>query len=226
MKLKLNNFVDEIIGELQEDTITTLFGPPGIGKSTLCFQYAVECIRSGKKVIFVDTEGGFSIERIKQMDSSIDLENIIVFSPKSFEEQQKTILNLNKEIKNSKTIGLLIVDSLVMLYRLKVGDAPQKINAELGEQLRLLTEISRTFHIPTLVTNQMYKNFDTKETKMIGGTLIEYWSKTIIEIEKENDIKKLILRKHKFKKEGDQKTFEITEKGLTETKSRSFGLFK
>jgi len=226
--LKLGNFFDEIVGgHLQKDTITTIFGPPGCGKSTICFQYIISALNNKKKVIYVDTEGGFSVERLKQLDSNIDFKEIIVFSPKTFEDQQKIITNLNKEIKNSKIIGLVIVDTLVMLYRLKLGDAPQKINSDLGEQLRLLTEISRTFHIPVLVTNQMYQDFTTKEKKMVGGTLIEYWSKTIIEIDKENDVKTLILKKHKSIKEGIKKTFEIKEKGIVEIKNRSFSsLFK
>jgi DNA repair protein RadB len=161
--LKLNSFFDEIIGELKSDTITTIYGPPGCGKTTVCFEYIVEALRKGKKVIYVDTEGGFSPERLKQMNPNLDLKNIIVFSPKSFEDQQKTIFNLNKQIKNSSQVGLVIIDSLVMLYRLKLGDSPQKINSELGEQLRLLTEISRTFHIPVIAVNQMYTTFDTKE---------------------------------------------------------------
>jgi DNA repair protein RadB len=227
MPLKLNNFCDDTIGELQETTITTIYGPPGCGKSTLCFKYAISALKENKKVIYIDTEGGFSPERIKQIYPQVDLSKIIVFNPKSFEDQQKVISNLNKQIKNSQTIGLVIIDSLVMLYRLKLGDSPQKINKELAEQLRLLTEISRTFNIPILVTNQMYVNFDTKEKKMVGGTLIEYWSKTIIEIEKEQDQKRLILKKHKFKKEGESTCFEIIENGFAKTKSqRGFNFFK
>lgn len=226
MSLKLNNFFDKTIGELSSDTITTIFGPPACGKTTFCFLYIINCLKSNKKVLYIDTEGGFCAQRLKQLDQNIDLKKIIVFSPKTFEEQQKIILNLNKEIKNSKSIGLIIVDSLVMLYRLKLGDAPQKINTKLGEQLRLLTQISRNYHIPIFVTNQMYINFDTKEKKMVGGNLIEYWSKTIIEIEKEQDIKSLILRKHKFKKESSKISFQIENTGFKELKSRSFNFFK
>lgn len=226
MTLRANNFIDDLTGPLQKDTITTIYGPPAIGKTTLCLEYVNSCIKSGKKVIYVDTEGGFSPERMKQISPQINLNDIIVFSPKSFEDQQKTIVNLNKEIKNSKTVGLVIIDSLVMLYRLKLGDAPQKINAELGEQLRLLTEISRSFEIPILLTNQMYKDFDTKENKMVGGNVLDYWSKIIIEFDKNNDVKQATLKKHKFKKEGQTIGFEIKNEGLKEIKTRSFNLFK
>ena len=227
MTLLLGNSLDNILGDIQKDTITTIFGPPGVGKSTLCFQYLLKILKVGKKIIYVDTEGGFSPERIAQMaDFKVNLQDIIVFSPKSFEEQQKVIVDLNKSIKHSKDIGLVIVDSLVMLYRLKLGGSPQKINSELGEQLRMLTQISRMYHIPILVTNQMYTNFETKENKMVGGSLIEYWSKTIIELEKENNIKYIILKKHKFKPTSTKKEYEITQDlGLVEKKAK-FSLFR
>lgn len=226
MSLKLNTFFDDILSNLQTDTITTIYGPPAIGKSTICFEYANSCVNNGKKVIYIDTEGGFSAERLKQINPNIDLNQIIVFSPKSFEDQHKTVLQLNKEIKNSKNIGLVIVDSLVMLYRLKLGGNPQKINSELGEQLRLLTEISRTFHIPILVTNQMYRDFDTKEKKMVGGNVIDYWSKTIIEFDNESSDKTIKLIKHKFKKSGIEIMYEIENEGIRKVKSRSFNFFK
>lgn len=220
-----NCFIDNIIEPLQKDTITTVYGPPAIGKTTLCFMYAVNCVKNKKKVIFVDTEGGFSSERLNQLCPNLDLSQIIVLTAKSFEEQQKIVANLNKEIKNANDIGLIIIDSLVMLYRLKLGDAPNKINSNLGEQLRLLTEISRSFEIPILVTNQMYKDFETKENKMVGGNLIEYWSKTILELDKENDIKFAKLKKHKFKGGNQKINFEIKNNGLLEIKHRGFGLF-
>jgi DNA repair protein RadB len=226
MILDSHNIIKKVSGDLQKDTITTIFGPPGCGKSTICFELANQTLEHNKKVIYIDTEGGFSPERLQQINPQIELENIIVFSPKSFEEQNKLIKNLSSQIKSANQVGLVIIDSLVMLYRLKLGDAPQKINMELGEQLRMLTEISRTFHIPIFVTNQMYTSFDTKENKMVGGMVIEYWSKTIIEMDKEGHDKKILLKKHKFKGEGNPILYEITNLGIQENKSRGFSFFK
>ena len=226
MILDSSSILKNILGDLQKDTITTLFGPPGCGKSTICFELSNQALQNGKKVIYIDTEGGFSPERLQQINPQIELENIIVFSPKSFEEQNSLIKNLSKQIKSANQVGLVIIDSLVMLYRLKLGDAPQKINNELGEQLRMLTEISRTFHIPIFVTNQMYTTFDTKENKMVGGMVIEYWSKTIIEMDKSGHDKKISLKKHKFKKPGDEILYEIINEGVKESKGRGFTFFR
>lgn len=226
--LKTNFFIDEFLeGGLMRDTITCFYGPPASGKTTISLIYIVACLKEGKKVLYVDTEGGFSIERLKQLGGEeLNLENLIVFKPKNFEDQKKIIASLSKEIKNGKTIGLVVIDSLVMLYRLKLGDEPQRTNTDLAQQLQQLTEVSRNFHIPILVTNQMYNDFETKESRMVGGMLIEYWSKTIIEIQKEQDVRKLILKKHKFEKEGKEINFEIKNDGIFPVKSKGFNFFK
>ena len=222
-----NSAIDEVLPQLTSDTITTFYGPPACGKTTIMLQYALEVIGRNKKVFFIDTEGGFSVERFKQLGGDDEmLQSLILFHPKSFEEQHTTIKQLNKEIRNNKQVGLIIIDSLVMLYRLKLGDAPQKINSELGEQLRLLTEISRSFKIPIIATNQMYQDFETKDKKMVGGNVIHYWSKTIVEFEVEGLEKKAILRKHKFIESGKEKFYQIKEKGLVGQRSKGFGFFK
>lgn len=227
MGLKCNGFFDELIGELQENTITCVYGSPGVGKSTICFEYLVSCLKTGKKVIYVDTEGGFCAERLEQIFPEVSLSDVIVISPKSFEEQQKVVESLNRQVRNAQSIGLVIVDSLVMLYRLKLGDFAKKVNSDLGEQLRLLTEISRSFDIPVLVTNHMYVDFESKEKKMSGGNVIEYWSKTIVELDREDDVRRASLKKHKFRPAGKVVEYEIENCGLVEKKfSRSFGFFK
>jgi len=226
-EIKSNSVIDEILPTVICDTITTFYGPPACGKTTLMLQYALDVLKKGKKVIFVDTEGGFSVERFKQLGGDDKLlSQFIRFNPKSFEEQQKTILQLNSQIRNDKQIGLIIIDSLVMLYRLKLGDSPQKINSELGEQLRLLTDLSRKFDIPILATNQMYQDFETKDKKMVGGNVIHYWSKTIVELEIEGFEKKAILRKHKFLESGKEVFYQLKNNGLVNQKSKGFGFFK
>ncbi|MCB9370902.1 DNA repair and recombination protein RadB [Candidatus Woesearchaeota archaeon] len=221
-----DGFVSKLFDELSSDTITTVYGAPGCGKSTLCFQYLCAKVQSGKHVFFVDTEGGFSPERIQQICPSCNLNKISVFSVKSFEEQERVIRGLHKGITNNKNVGLIIVDSLVMLYRLKLGDSPKDINSKLAQQLSLLTEISRTFNIPILVTNQMYTNFETKEKTMVGGSLVRYWSKIIIELEREQGIGTATLKKHKFKKEGQMFTYEIHVQGFVETSKKDFKFFR
>ncbi len=56
-----------LFGGYETDIITTLYGPGASGKSNLCTIVATSQAKKGNKVIFVDTEGGFSVDRFKQV---------------------------------------------------------------------------------------------------------------------------------------------------------------
>jgi hypothetical protein len=66
---------------------------------------------------------------------------------------------------NHKNTGIIIVDSIAMLYRLAIGQTKKvwEINKQLGMQLSYLTEIARKNKIPILVTNQVYADFENKD---------------------------------------------------------------
>ena len=54
-------------GGYEKDIVTTIYGPAGSGKTVLCILCGVNVAKSGKKVIYVDSEGGFSVDRLKQI---------------------------------------------------------------------------------------------------------------------------------------------------------------
>ena len=121
-----SKILDKLIdGGYEKDIITTVYGPAGSGKTNLCILCAMNTAREGKKVIYIDTENNFSVERFKQICQSISqnyaklLNNIVFLRPASFDEQKKTFEKL-KDIVNDK-IGLIIFDSVAMLYRLEIG---------------------------------------------------------------------------------------------------------
>ncbi len=60
------DFNDFLEGGYERDVITMIAGPPASGKTNLSILAACSRAKEGK-VIYVDTEGGFSIERIKQV---------------------------------------------------------------------------------------------------------------------------------------------------------------
>jgi len=222
-----------LFGGYDKDIITTIYGPAGSGKSNLCMMVAVSQAKKNKKVIFIDTEGGFSIERIKQLTENSDkckeiLKNILLLKPTTFKEQEISFYKLLKEIK-SRTVDLIIIDGMTMLYRLELAEAKEKgekeikeINSKLARQMRVLSEIARKKNIPVIVTNQVYSEFLSEEdlragkergVSMVGGDILKYWSKCIIELRNERGKKRAILRKHRSMKE-KQIVFEIIDKGI------------
>ena len=196
---ELNKF---LFGGYETDIITTLYGPGASGKTNLCILVAASQAKKGNKVIYMDTEGGFSIDRIKQVlfkdNEKLEqtLSNILLLKPTTFEEQE---LDFGKLLKNVKTsnVSLIIIDSIAMLYRLELGDAIKtgederirEVNRRLARQLKELNEIARKQNIPIIVTNQVYSEFqkdfnsEEKTYSMVGGDLLKYWSKCLIELQ-------------------------------------------
>lgn len=226
----LNKF---LFGGYETDIITTIYGPGGSGKTNICLLAAVSQAKKGNKVIYVDTEGGFSSDRVHQLlgeeKSNFEnvLSNIMILKPTSFEEQEESFEQLLKFVKKGD-ISLIVIDSIAMLYRLELGDAIksedtqniQEVNRKLANQLRILTEISRKQNIPVIVTNQVYSQFtrDENEQKerqvsMVGGDLLKYWSKCIIEVQNYRGRRNLKLRKHRSLPEKELE-FEIVNNGI------------
>jgi len=213
-------------GGYDEDIITLFYGPPGSGKTNFVILASCHQAKKGKKVIFIDSEGGFSVERVKQISGGLPefiLKNIIILKPVSFEEQKKAFLKMLKELK-SENIGLVVVDSITMLYRLELAEARKKgiegirsINADLARQMKTLFEIARKKKIPVLITSQVYNSFsdEWKESNVnvVGGDLLKYWSKCIIELKNSNGKKKAVLRKHRSIPEKEL-NFEIVNEGI------------
>ena len=64
--------LDRMLNEgYEKDVITTIYGPAGSGKTVLCMLCSINMCRNKKKVIYVDTENSFSIERLKQIELDI-----------------------------------------------------------------------------------------------------------------------------------------------------------
>ena len=159
-----------------------------------------------------------------------------MLKPTSFPEQERAFQKLLQEIKEKRNIGVIIVDGATMLYRLELAEAVKgkddakirEINSKLAEQLRILTEISRKRNIPVIVTNQVYSEFlskqeyeagKEKQVHMVGGDILSYWSKCIIELQNLQGKKKAILRKHRALPEKEMQ-YVITAAGIE--RSRRF----
>jgi len=205
-----------LFGGYEKDIITMVAGPPGCGKTNFVILASCSQAKKGNKVLFVDTEGGFSFERVKQIagENYKDiLKNIILIEPTSFEEQKKLFLKILNKVKKEH-ISLLIIDGMAMLYRLELGDAVKskdlenirKVNRSIAKQMRVLAEIARKQKIPVMITNQVYSGFLSeedwkkgveREVNIVGGDLFKYWSKCIIELKNNHGKRKAILLKHR-----------------------------
>ena len=209
------HYLDGLIGELEPDVITTIYGPGGSGKTLSCMLLAAKYAKKGK-VIYIDTEGGFSIERFNQVVEEEILDNIIFLKPTTFTQQKECFQKLKEHL--SQNISLIVVDTIALLYRLELGRNEDvfETNRALGRQISLLTDIARTRKIPIFITNQVYSQLGQDgQTRMVGGDMLMYTSKCLIELEKgEQGQRKAILRKHRSKEENKNVSFKIVQSGL------------
>ena len=219
-------------GGYEKDIITLIYGPSASGKSNFAMLAACHNAKKNKKIIFIDTEGSFSIDRVNQICLGMPefvLNNIVILKPTSFQEQKQSFYKLLREIKETKNIGLVIVDSMTMLYRLELAEARKigleevrAVNNDLAKQMRALYEIARKKEIPVLITSQVYSEFLSEEdwlsgkeagVNVVGGDLMKYWSKCIIELQNNKGKKKAIIRKHRSLPEKEL-GFEILNEGI------------
>jgi DNA repair protein RadB len=215
-----NTIIDELLGGgFENDVITTIYGPAGAGKTNICVLAAVNVAKNNGKVISIDTDGGFSAERARQIcgdETDKILERIFFFKPTSFEEQQDVFEKL-KDIVD-KDIKLIVVDTVSMLYRLERGnnDEPFNANIELSKQIALLTQIARKSNIPVLISNQVYADFENPNgVKLVGGDILKYGSKCLIELQQGHDgVRKAILIKHRSQPQSKEILFKIVNEGI------------
>ncbi len=218
-KLPIGSALDEILsGGVESRIITQIYGPPGVGKTNLCLLYTVSAVRRGRRAVFIDTEGGHSMERLMQIagdDYERVLERAYFYEASTFEEQCFIVENIEQVM--DENFGLVVLDSAVSLYRLdRDDDTASMLNRALSRQMAKLMAIARRFNLPVIITNQVYSAMNGSGAEPIAGDVLKYWSKAILEIKRRGEVREVILRRHRSLPEGLSARFVITERGIAD----------
>lgn len=178
---------------IESRAITEAYGAFGSGKSQLGFTLAVnvqlpkEQGGAGGKAVFIDTEGTFRPERIKQIAEGLGanpdnvLKNILVARAFNSDHQILLIDKIGEMIKNGEPIRMVIVDSLTAHFRAEfagrgqLADRQQKLNKYLHDLMKLAEQ----HNIAVYVTNQVMANpgmMFGDPTTPIGGHILAHSS--------------------------------------------------
>jgi DNA repair protein RadB len=211
-----NKALDDLLGGgLEPKVITQIYGEPASGKSVFCVLAAVACLKSGKGVIFIDTEG-FSIERFRQVAGN-EAENLahdlFLYEPHDFDQQGLMIAGLERHLVNDD-IGLIIMDSSTGLYRTQLEKGIDSLQ-KLARQIMHLLGYAKKFEIPVLITNQVYMDVQRNVYVGLGGTALAHISKVIVKVERMNSHRRAILEKHRSRPAGGFFDFDIVEQGIS-----------
>ncbi|MFH1399590.1 MAG: DNA repair and recombination protein RadB [Candidatus Woesearchaeota archaeon] len=177
--------------------LNTVYGEAAGGKTTACLLASIACTNQKKKVVFVDTENGFSVERLKQLTPNYEgvLNNILLFRVNSFSHQSKVISDLHKIIAQP-SVGLVVVDTIGCQYRLARVKDPEAANSALVEQLDTLRALYKQSDAVFIVTNQVYSNMENG-VSLVGGIIVKNRSKCLIQLAITEEQKRVaILEKH------------------------------
>lgn len=227
MKLPVCPPIDKLLeGGLEPGCITNFYGPAATGKTNVAKCAVVSAVNGGKKVVYIDTEGGFSVERLEQMAGSVKkyTDNIILLEPKTWEDQGKAVRKIESVLKK-EPVGLIVVDSIVALWRVTIDDDNHVlVNKELATQLSVLSKLAREYSIPVLITNQVYSEPETGKIEMSGRNIVKWWSKNIVELMHAGRTSCRIARISRARSLPEDKTveFQICDKGLKDAGFRIF----
>ena len=170
-------------GGYEHRVITQLYGEAATGKSTIAVLATAQALRTGKSVVYIDTEG-FSAERFRQIagdEATTLVEKLFLYEPLDLAEQGVMIANA-EAILRSKPAALVVVDSATALYRQEDLDDNEALRLLTRQMLHLLG-LARRHDLPVLVTNQVYMDPGKNRVVGLGGTALEHISKAIVRLE-------------------------------------------
>lgn len=173
-------------GGVSPESVTLIYGEPETGKTTLAMQCAVNCAMQNHKTLFVDCDNTFSAKRLSQVASGKFeeiAELIILIKPNDFREQTAVIDRLSEY--TAKNSGLVVIDTVTSLYRLKVAESSGKafgLNRELNRQMAILAQTAKTQKIPVVVTSQVRSVFNEAHVSVapVATRVLKFWADTII----------------------------------------------
>ena len=183
--------LDNLLGGkgIQTKSITEAFGAFGSGKTQLALSLAVgvqlplENGGANGKAVYIDTEGTFRPERVRQFAEGIGanadkvLKNILVARAFNSDHQMLLLDRVGEMIKDGEPIRLMIIDSLTAHFRAEysgrgmLADRQQKLN----RYLHNLMKVAEQHNLAVYVTNQVMSDpaqMFGDPTKAIGGNIV------------------------------------------------------
>ena len=195
-------------GGIRTEALTQIKGPYATGKTQLCCQIAVNCLKYLKrKVIWIETESGtFVPDRIREMAKTVGLkidgsEDFIIIPSKGIKTPYGQFLAYERAIKEMNRrnldVGLFVIDSFNATFREFYSGRemlPDR-GKELARHLGYLDNMASRYNMAVVFTAQVMDIPDQGGQlgekvktghiqKSYGGHIMNHWSTYIISLQK------------------------------------------
>ncbi len=223
--------LDKLLGGgLESQSITEFVGEFGAGKSQICMKLSINAQQPSNegglegRVLFIDTEGTFSAQRVYQMAqaSGLEAEKVldgILYSRVYNSDHQILTVDHAFKVCKEENVKLLVVDSVLSHFRGEyigresLSERQQRLNSHLHKLLR----IAQALNLAVVITNQVQANpqaFFGDPTRPAGGNILAHASTHRIMLKKASGglrVAKVIDSPYLPESET---YFQITEKGV------------
>jgi DNA repair protein RadA/Sms len=211
IKLPMEEFARVLGGGIVPGSIVLVGGDPGIGKSTLMLQVAVE-MASRMRVLYVsgeESERQIKMRAVRLQNKKELPGNLLLVTETNLE----VILNHVNDVKPD----LLIVDSIQTVYLSQMDSSAGSVSLvrECSSQLR---ELAKTRGVSVFVIGHV-----TKEGTIAGPRVLEHIVDTVLYLEGDRFQAYRLLRsvKNRFGATSEVGVFEMREGGLAEVTNPS-----
>eukprot|EP00050_Salpingoeca_kvevrii_P013926 m.31727 g.31727 ORF g.31727 m.31727 type:complete len:356 (+) comp5396_c0_seq1:31-1098(+) len=179
-------------------TITEVAGPCGCGKTQFCTMMSIlaalppELGGTGGAVLYIDTEGAFSAQRLLEMaqarfpDHFADAARLKALAAAVHIQHEQTCDSLMAFLKRleeavaSLGVKLVILDSVASLVRKEFdGRSMRKRTELLTAEASILKHIAELFDIPVLVTNQVTTKYGGDMESEVLVALGNTWAHSV-----------------------------------------------
>jgi len=237
LTLGSNNLNKLLGGGVETQAITEFVGEFGSGKSQLCMKLSITAQLPQKdgglegKVLFIDTEGTFSAERVyhiaqtMQLQPEKTLEGILLARVYNSDHQVLAVDQAFKLCQEEK-VKLLVVDSVLSHFRSEyigretLAERQQKLNSHLHK----LTRLAQAVNLAVVVTNQVQANpqaFFGDPTRPAGGHILAHASTHRIMLKKSSGgLRTAKVIDSPYLPESEA-YFQITEKGVEDASPKT-----
>ena len=194
-------------GGLVLGSLVLVGGEPGIGKSTLLLQTALQL--SGKRVLYISGEESQNQIKMRADRVGIHNENCLILT----ETDTKEILKHFKDVQPD----IVIIDSIQTLSSPYV-DATAGTISQIRETAAEMNKIAKTYQVPVFLIGHI-----TKDGSIAGPKILEHIVDTVLQFEGDRHYGFRILRtiKNRFGSASELGIFEMNANGLREVTNPS-----